>query len=200
MVDLTDAIQKMQDYIASHLMEDISLEELAKASLYSAWHAHRLFEEVLRMGPGEYIRKLRLSASALELRDSKARILEIALKYGFSSVDGYQRAFLKEFGCDPGVYANFPMPIYLFIPYGVKQPPKKEKDMETKTVFVQLLHKPERKAIVKRGIKAADYYQYCEEGGCDAWGLLSSIKSINGEPYAYWLPENLIKPGTSKYV
>lgn len=116
----------MQDYIAGHLMEEISLEDLAKASMYSAWHAHRLFVDALRMGPAEYMRKLRLSASALELRDSKARVLDIALKYGFSSVDGYQRAFLKEFGCNPGFYANFPMPIYLFFPFGVK-PPKKRK-------------------------------------------------------------------------
>ena len=72
--------------------------------------------------------------------------------------------------------------------------------METKTVFVQLLHKPERKAIVKRATKAEDYYQYCEEVDCEIWGLLASIKSINGEPYAYWLPESLIKPGTSKYI
>ena len=125
MVDAKDAVQKMQDYIASHLKEEISLQELARASMYSAWHAHRLFVDALRMGPAEYIRKLRLSASALELRDSKARVLDIALKYGFSSVDGYQRAFLKEFGCNPGTYAIFPMPIYLFIPYGVKIPAKK---------------------------------------------------------------------------
>src|SRR5665811_391233 len=169
MVDAKDAVQKMQDYIASHLMEEISLEALARASMYSAWHAHRLFVHALRMGPAEYIRKLRLSASALALRDSKARILDVALKYGFSSVDGYQRAFLKEFGCNPGAYANFPMPIYLFIPSGVKLPAKRRINMETKTVFVQLLHKPERKAIVKRATKAEDYYQYCKEVDCDIW-------------------------------
>ena len=134
MVDAKDAVQRMQDYIANHLLEEITLQDLAKASLYSAWHAHRLFMHALRMGPAEYIRKLRLSASALALRDSKVRILDVALKYGFSSVDGYQRAFLKEFGCNPGAYANFPMPIYLFIPYGVKPRIKKRKGMETKTI------------------------------------------------------------------
>jgi AraC-like DNA-binding protein len=200
MVDANDAVQRMQDYIASHLLEEITLQDLAQASMYSAWHAHRLFVDALRMGPAEYIRKLRLSASALELRDSEVRILDVALKYGFSSVDGYQRAFLKEFGCNPGVYANSPMPIYLFIPFGVKLPAKKRINMETKTVFVQLLHKSERQAIIKRATKAEDYYQYCEEVDCEIWGLLASIKSINGEPYAYWLPQNLIKPGTSKYI
>ncbi len=148
----------MQDYIAGHLMEEISLEDLAKASMYSAWHAHCLFMDALKMEPADYIRKLRLSASALELGDSKARILDIALYYGFSFVYGYQRAFLKEFGCHPGTYANFPMPIYIFFPFGVKPPKKKEK-YGNKDSIVQLLHKPERKATVKRATKAEDYYQ-----------------------------------------
>ena len=56
MVDAKDAVQRMQDYIASHLMEEISLDSLARASMYSAWHAHRLFVGALRLGPAEYIR------------------------------------------------------------------------------------------------------------------------------------------------
>lgn len=73
--------------------------------------------------------------------------------------------------------------------------------METvKSVFVQVIEKPERKVLIKRGIKAADYFAYCEEVGCDVRGLLQSIKSISGEPVCLWLPEKLIAPGTSEYV
>jgi len=73
--------------------------------------------------------------------------------------------------------------------------------METvKSVFVQVIEKPERKVLIKRGIKAADYFAYCEEVGCDVWGLLQSIKSISGEPVCLWLPAKLIAPGTSEYV
>ena len=41
---------------------------------------------------------------------------------------------------------------------------------------------------------------YCNEAGCDVWGLLTSIKSISGEPVCLWLPDSLRTPGTSKYV
>ena len=39
-----------------------------------------------------------------------------------------------------------------------------------------------------------------QEVGCDVWGLLTSIKSISGEPVCLWLPEKYRTPGTSEYV
>lgn len=69
-----------------------------------------------------------------------------------------------------------------------------------KNVFIQVTEKPARKVILKRGIKAAEYWTYCEEVGCDVWGLLQSIRSISGEPVCLWLPAVYRKPGTSEYV
>lgn len=69
-----------------------------------------------------------------------------------------------------------------------------------KSVFVQIIQKPARKVLIKRGVKASDYFVYCEEVGCDVWGLLTSIKSIGGEPVCLWLPTEYITPGTSEYV
>lgn len=63
-----------------------------------------------------------------------------------------------------------------------------------------MIEKPKRKVIIKRGIKATDYFAYCEEVGCDVWGLLTSINSISGEPVCLWLPKAYIKTGTSEYV
>ena len=71
---------------------------------------------------------------------------------------------------------------------------------ETRNIFIQTVEKPARKMIIKRGIKATDYWSYCEEVGCDVWGLLTSIKSISGEPVCLWLPEHLRKPVANEYV
>ena len=69
-----------------------------------------------------------------------------------------------------------------------------------KNVFIQVVQKPERRVIIKRGVKASDYFAYCEEVGCDVWGLLQSIKSISGEPVCLWLPRQYRPEGTSLYV
>lgn len=202
MEEKIEAVQRMQDYIAEHLSETITLTALSSVSYYSPWYSYRLFLQHTNMTPADYIRRLRLSKSAIKLRDESCKIIDTALDLGFGSVDGYQRAFFREFGCNPREYAKSPVPLYLFTPYGVKyRALRKEKQMETvKSVFVQVIEKPERKVLIKRGIKAADYFAYCEEVGCDVWGLLQSIKSISGEPVCLWLPAKLIAPGTSEYV
>ena len=69
-----------------------------------------------------------------------------------------------------------------------------------KNVFIQVVEKPKRDVIIKRGISAKDYFAYCEEVGCDVWGILTSIKSISGEPVCLWLPQEFIPVGTSEYV
>ena len=206
MEERVEAVQRMQDYIEEHLCEEITLADLSRASLFSPWYAHRLFTQQTGISPADYIRKLRLSRSALRLRDEQVRIADVAFDMGFRSVDGYQRAFFREFGCNPSEYAASPAPIYLFTPYGVKYKEMRksweEKKMEhaVKNVFIRLVEKPRRKVIIKRGIKAAEYWDYCMEVGCDVWGLLKSMKSVSGEPVCLWLPAEYKKPGTSEYV
>lgn len=202
MQEQIEAVQRMQEYIEKHLRENISFADVAKASLFSPWHARRLFLEYTGVTPSEYIRKLRLKQSALKLRDEDVNILDVALDSGFGSVDGYQRAFRKEFGCNPSAYAADPIPLRLFTPYGVKfrYMKRKETTMGARNVFIQVIDKLKRKVIIKRGKTAAEYMQYCEEVGCDIWGLLVSMKSLCGEPVCMWLPDEYIKPGTSQYV
>jgi AraC family transcriptional regulator len=197
-----EVVQKMQDYIEAHVSGVITPGMLARVSGYSPWYASRVFFQFLNRTPAEYIRRLRLSKSALRLRDEKVLVTDIAYDSGFDSVDGYQRAFFKEFGCNPREYARNPVPIYLFQPYGVKYKlPDREISMETtKTVFVQVVKKPARKVLIKRGIHATEYGTYCDEVGCDIWGLLLSIRSISGEPVCMWLPRKYIREGTSEYV
>lgn len=195
------AVRLMQIYIREHINEKISLEDIAKAGSFSPWYARKLFINYLGISPAAYVRRLKLSNSALELRDKKCNILELAMSMGFGSVDGYQRAFRREFGYNPGEYADSPVPIWLFTPYLISDTERNVSSMsETRNIFIQVIRKPARKVLVKRGVMATDYWTYCNEVGCDVWGLLMSIKSISGEPVCLWLPEHLRKPVTNEYV
>ena len=68
------------------------------------------------------------------------------------------------------------------------------------TVFVQVIDRVERKAIVKFAHKATDYFTYCEEVGCEIWDVLASIKGALFEPIGMWMPKNLRKLGTGEYA
>ena len=195
------AVRVMQDYIRSHINEDISIDTIAKEISYSESYTRKIFIKHLGMTPAVYIRRLKLSKSALKLRDENCQILDLAMEMGFGSADGYQRAFRREFGCNPREYSNSPVPIWLFTPYLLENKERKATIMkETRNIFIQVIEKPARKVIIKRGIKATEYWTYCQEVGCDVWGLLSSIKSISGEPVCLWLPEHLRNPIETVYV
>ena len=195
------AVRVMQDYITEHISEEITIDDLARCSSFSPGYARKLFLKHLGMTPAVYIRRLKLSKSALRLRDEKMSVLDVAMDMGFGSVDGYQRAFRREFGCNPKEYALSPIPIWLFTPYFIMDEERKKRKMsEIRNVFIQVIEKPSRKVIIKRGLNANEYFSYCEEVGCDVWGLLKSIKSISGEPVCMWLPQEMRKPVTNEYV
>ena len=197
------AVQRMQDYIEENLDSEITLAGLAKFSLFSPWYSYRIFKKYTSLTPADYVRRLRLSRSAMRLKNGGCHITDAAFELGFGSVDGYIRAFSREFGTTPGEYAKNPVPITLFVPYGAKfRALRKDRaDMSNiKNVFIQIIRKPAHKVIIKRGVKAAEYFAYCEEVGCDVWGTLLSMDSLCGEPVCLWLPERLRTPGTSEYV
>lgn len=108
------AVQQMQDYIAVHLSEKITLCDLSCTAGYSPFYCARIFKELTGLTPAAYIRRLRLSSSALRLRDEQCKVIDIAYDAGYDSVDGYQRAFRNEFGCNPYEYAKAPIPLPLF--------------------------------------------------------------------------------------
>ncbi|HBV97447.1 MAG: transcriptional regulator [Peptococcaceae bacterium BICA1-7] len=204
------AVQHMQEYIDKHLNEPITLHMLASAARYSPWHSARIFKELTGKTPFEYIRALRLSQAAVKLRNKHVRIIDIAFDFVFDSHEGFTRAFSKQFGMTPQYYCRCESPPLhkLFIPNSVrdyyltlqKGEKKVPKYSNVKTVFVQVVDRPARKVLLKRGINAKHYFEYCEEVGCDVWDVLSNIKEAIYEPIGMWMPENLRAPGTSIYA
>ncbi len=200
------AVQHMQDYIEKHLKDVVTMSMLSKAAGYSPWHSARIFKEVTGKSPFEYIRVLRLSRAAARLHDEEVKIVDVAFDFVFDSHEGFTRAFSREFGMTPSYYARSTPPLKLFLPADARDYYLKLQKGEYKmsenlnTVFVQVVDRPKRKLILKRGVKAAHYFEYCEEVGCKIWDELSAVKDALYEPIGMWLPEKMMKPGTSKYA
>lgn len=202
------AVQKMQDYIEANLKEPITLQSLGRAAGYSPFHAARLFKEHTGRTPFDYIRALRLSQAALTLREGSASVLTVALEFVFSSHAGFTRAFTRQFGLPPSEYRRRGGAQHLFMPYPVlanhHQTREGEKKMTqespTRIIFVQVVERPARKLLLKRGEKAEDYFAYCEEVGCEIWDVLCGVKEALYEPVGLWLPAHLVPAGTSRYA
>ncbi|KUO63118.1 MAG: transcriptional regulator [Gracilibacter sp. BRH_c7a] len=204
------AVQRMQDYIDQHITEVITLRSLADVARYSPWHSARIFKEMTGKPPFEYIRALRLSHAALKLQDDGVKIVNVAFDFVFDSHEGFTRAFSKHFGMTPQFYCknkndallklfipNYVRDYYLTLQKGANS---MSENTKLNTVFVQVIERPARKLILKHGIKATHYFEYCEEVGCDVWKVLSNVKEASYEPIGMWMPDNLRKQNTSVYA
>lgn len=202
------AVRRMQDYIEKYISEPITLSQIAGYAGYSQSQCERLFKELTGKTLFEYIRALRLSKAALRLRDSGEKVVDVAFDFVFDSHEGFTKAFSRQFGLPPKVYSKEAPAIKLFMPSPaidlrrtfLKGDSKMEEKKNLQAVFVQVVERPARKLLLKRGVSAEDYFAYCAEVGCDIWGTLSSVKEALYEPIGMWLPDKLIKNGTSRYV
>jgi AraC family transcriptional regulator len=99
-----DLLKKMNEalvYIEENLTGNIDYKEAARLSFCSEFHFKRMFSFLAGVSLSEYIRRRRLTLAAFELNNSSLRIIDIALKYGYSSPDSFTRAFQNMHGVTP---------------------------------------------------------------------------------------------------
>lgn len=89
------------EYIEENLLEEISYKKLSQILGVNEYTMHRIFLFVTNYNLAEYIRKRRLSMSALDLIEGKERVIDIAIKYNYESSQSYSRAFKAMMGFLP---------------------------------------------------------------------------------------------------
>jgi AraC family transcriptional regulator len=91
-------INRVVDYIQSHLADPLDLERLAAVACFSPFHFHRLFHAWMGETLQDFVHRLRLERAAqLLLFNPLTSISEIALECGFSSSSAFARAFKGAF-------------------------------------------------------------------------------------------------------
>lgn len=81
------------DYIENHLDGDISYDEAAKIACCSTFYFQRVFSYVAGVSLSEYIRRIKMTQAAFDLQRTGAKVIDIALKYGYASPTSFNRAF-----------------------------------------------------------------------------------------------------------
>ncbi|MFF2888700.1 GyrI-like domain-containing protein [Paenibacillus sp. NPDC057967] len=88
-------------YMEEQLDEELDMKEIARIALCSEHHFKRMFSFLAGVTLSEYVRRRRLTLAAMELQGTEERVIDIALKYGYSSPDAFTRAFQQLHGVTP---------------------------------------------------------------------------------------------------
>ncbi|HEX3023036.1 MAG TPA: AraC family transcriptional regulator, partial [Lachnospiraceae bacterium] len=89
------------EYMEEHLAEEISYEEAAKIACCSTFYFQRMFSYVAGISLSEYIRRRRMTQAAFELQNTDRKVIDIAMKYGYTSASSFNRAFHSIHGASP---------------------------------------------------------------------------------------------------
>lgn len=100
-MNLLENINGALNYIEENLAHEIDFKEVARMALCSEFHFKRMFSFLAGVTLSEYIRRRRLTIAAFELINSEARIIDIAVNYGYNSPDSFTRAFQSMHGVTP---------------------------------------------------------------------------------------------------
>jgi AraC-type DNA-binding domain-containing proteins len=100
-MDWTTRINQALDYIEKNLDADIDLKQAARLALCSTNSFSNIFLITTGIQLSEYIRRRRLTLAALELQNSDDKIIDISLKYGYSSPTAFNRAFQNQHKVSP---------------------------------------------------------------------------------------------------
>jgi len=94
-------IQKAIDYIEDNICANLEYSIIAKQAYMSSFHFQKLFPILCGCTVGEYIRNRRLSLSRDDVLSTDMKIIDIAFKYGYSTPEGFTRAFYRFYGVTP---------------------------------------------------------------------------------------------------
>jgi len=121
-----DDAQKAINYIENKLLESISVDDVASHIHSSADYFTRVFNIVTGLSVSEYIRNRRLTLAGDEIVNTQAKVIDVALKYGYDSPDSFTKAFTRFHGITPAAAKKsntqlehyYPLSIKIFIKGG----------------------------------------------------------------------------------
>ncbi len=95
--DISEAIR----YIEENITEKLQIEDISAKACRSAYYFQKGFSMLCGQTVGEYVRQRRLSLAGSELAATDAKVIDLAVKYGYDSPDSFTKAFTRFHGATP---------------------------------------------------------------------------------------------------
>ena len=90
-----EAMNKSLEYMENNLLNNISVEDVAKQVYMSSFHFQRGFHILTGYTVGEYLRNRRLTLAAYDILKNEEKLIDIAYKYGYETPESFSKAFRR---------------------------------------------------------------------------------------------------------
>lgn len=115
-----DRLNESVRYLEEHLTEEADYARAAQIACCSVYHYQRMFAYLAGIPLSEYLRRRRMSLAAADLAGGEARVVDIALKYGYSSPTAFSRTFQRVHGVPPSAVQRGGTPVKAYPPLSFK--------------------------------------------------------------------------------
>ncbi|MGW4250949.1 AraC family transcriptional regulator [Streptomyces californicus] len=100
---MLEQLNDAMEHIEAHLGERIDAADLARIAMTSEYHFRRMFSALAGLPLAEYIRRRRMTVAGAEVLAAPERtLLEVAVRHGYDTREGFARAFRAVHGIGPG--------------------------------------------------------------------------------------------------
>jgi len=104
---LQNAVRQAQNYLEAHFSDpELDVTVLAEVAGLSLSYFRRLFTEIYRLPPGQYISLIRMEKAKDLLSSGSCSVGEVAEMVGYSNIYYFSGAFRKAVGVSPSEFAR----------------------------------------------------------------------------------------------
>jgi AraC family transcriptional regulator len=213
-----ERLNRSVEYIEDNLEDKIDFGEAAKIACCSSFHFQRMFSYMAGVSLSEYIRRRRMTCAALKLQRGEAKVIDLALAYGYDSPTAFSRAFAVIHGLSPSAARQkgallkaYPRLKFLITIKGDSEMNYKIERCEAfrivgamqhfdMTVEESLAKVPQFWAQV---MSNGDFARVCELGNAEPCGVLGISTCMNGKDFDYYIAcatDKAVPEGMSEFL
>ncbi len=193
MNDWNEGIANALDYIESNLTEQISIDEVASRAYVSSFYFQKIFAALCGFTVTEYIRNRRLTLAAQDLCSTNAKVIDVALRYGYNSPDSFTKAFIAFHGVSPSTAKKQGNSLKSFASLKIKL------TLEGSTMLEYKIVEKEQFTVVakRRRFNTENSYdkipefwkEHMESGDRTVWGMFGICMDMDGKEFDYYIAD-----------
>ncbi|MER7007246.1 helix-turn-helix domain-containing protein [Dactylosporangium sp. NPDC000555] len=101
---IEQAVRRAIVTMRENLGEELTVDDMARAAMFSKFHFTRIFQRATGVSPGRFLSALRLQRAKQLLVSTSMNVADISLLVGYKSVGTFSSRFSRSVGLSPTTY------------------------------------------------------------------------------------------------